>query len=86
MAASRDALDRVRSSGHAAVLMASSGGSISTAMGQVLGTALALTIKLNMLIRNNAVTEFAANPKRHRLLSYDVLPHLDAQADSDAGW
>ena len=65
VAGSRDALDRVRSSGHAAVLRFSSGGSISTAAGQVLGTAPALTIKLNMLIRNNAVTEFAANPKRH---------------------
>ena len=63
VAGSRDALDRMRSSGHAAVLRVSSGGSISTAAGQVLGTAPALTIKLNMLIRNNAVTDVCRQPQ-----------------------
>ena len=63
VAGSRGALDRVRSSGHAAVLRVSSGGSISTAAGQVLGTAPALTIKLNMLIRNNAVTDVCRQPQ-----------------------
>ena len=79
----RDALDRVRGSGHAEVLMVSSGGPISTAVGQVLGTAPEVTIELNMRIRNSAVTEFVFNPKRHMLLSFNVLPHLDAEGYAD---
>jgi broad specificity phosphatase PhoE len=79
----RDALDRVRSSGHAEVLIVSSGGPISTAVGQVLGTAPEVTIELNMRIRNSAVTEFVFNPKRHMLLSYNMLPHLDADGYAD---
>lgn len=31
-----------------------------------------------MRIRNSAITEFAYTPKRHSLLSYNTLPHLDA--------
>jgi broad specificity phosphatase PhoE len=79
----RDALDQVRSSAHAEVLLVSSGGPISTAVGQILGTAPEMTIALNMRIRNSAVTEFVFNPKRHMLLSYNVLPHLDAEAYAD---
>ena len=63
MAGSRGALDRVRSSGNAEVLRVSSGGSISTAAGQVLGTAPALTIKLSARIRNNAVTDVCRQPQ-----------------------
>jgi broad specificity phosphatase PhoE len=35
------------------------------------------TIELNMRIRNSAVSEFTYTPKRHSLLSYNTLPHLD---------
>ncbi|HSQ73756.1 MAG TPA: histidine phosphatase family protein, partial [Rubrivivax sp.] len=28
-------------------------------------------------IRNSSLTEFAFTPKRHMLLSYNHLPHLD---------
>ena len=79
----RDALGQVRSSGHAEVLMVSSGGPISTAVGQVLGTAPEVTIELNMRIRNSAVTEFVFTPKRLMLLSFNVLPHLDAHGYED---
>ena len=79
----RAALDRVRSSGHAEVLMVSSGGPISTAVGQVLSTPPEVTIELNMRIRNSAVTEFVFTPKRHMLLSFNVLPHLDADGYED---
>ncbi len=48
-----------------------------TAVGQVLGTTPETTIELNLRIRNSAVTEFQFNPKRHTLLSYNTLPHLD---------
>ena len=34
-------------------------------------------------IRNTSVTEFAFNPKRHQLVTYNTLPHLDAAAFRD---
>lgn len=72
-----DALDQVRKNHEGNVLIVSSGGPISTAVGHVLGTTPETTIELNMRIRNSAVTEFTFNPKRHTLLSYNTLPHLD---------
>jgi broad specificity phosphatase PhoE len=72
------ALDHVRKN-HADgnVLLVSSGGPISTAVGHLLGTTPETTIELNLRIRNSSVTEFAVNPKRHTLLTYNTLPHLD---------
>jgi len=73
------ALDHVRKHYHGAnVLLVSSGGPISTAVGQVLGTSPETTIELNLRIRNSSVTEFAFTPKRHMLVTYNTLPHLDA--------
>ena len=71
------ALDHVRKNFEGNVLIVSSGGPIATAVGYVLGTTPEATIELNMRIRNSAVTEFTFNPKRHSLLSYNTLPHLD---------
>jgi len=71
------ALDHVRSQHSGNVLLVSSGGPISTAVGQVLGTSAETTIELNLRIRNSAVTEFAFTPKRHMLVSYNHVPHLD---------
>lgn len=65
------------------VLIVSSGGPISTAVGHVLGLSPDATIDLNMRIRNSAVTEFQFNPKRHHLLTYNTLPHLDGAAYGD---
>jgi len=79
-----DALDQARATVDGDVLMVSSGGPISTAVAQVLGTASETSIELNLRIRNSAVTEFVFNPKRHSLLSFNTLPHLDA--DEFAGW
>ena len=74
----RQVLDHVRQSHDGNVLLVSSGGPIATAVGQVLGVTPETTIELNMRIRNSAVSEFAFNPKRHMLLTYNTLPHLDA--------
>jgi len=73
------ALDHVRANhyGHN-VLVVTSGGPISTAVGYVLGTQPEATIELNMRIRNTAITEFAFTPKRHALLTFNAIPHLDA--------
>ena len=73
----RDALDHVRSNHDGAVLIVSSGGPIATAVAEVLGAPKEAAIELNMRIRNSALTEFAFTPKRHMLLTYNTLPHLD---------
>jgi broad specificity phosphatase PhoE len=77
------ALEHVRKNHSGNVLLVSSGGPISTAVGHILGTAPETTIELNMRIRNSAVTEFAFNPKRHMLLTYNNLPHLDGVEFAD---
>lgn len=71
------ALDHVRQNCSGNVLMVSSGGPISTAVGRLLGTTPETTIELNLRIRNSSVTEFDFNPKRHALVTYNTLPHLD---------
>lgn len=73
----RSALDHVRTQHDGNVLLVSSGGPISTAVGQVLGTSPETTIELNLRIRNSALTEFVFTPKRHMLVAYNHLPHLD---------
>lgn len=78
------ALDHVRrehSGGN--VLLVSSGGPIATAVGHVLGCAPATTIELNLRIRNSALTEFVFTPKRHTLLTFNHLPHLDGAEYED---
>ena len=73
------ALEHVRTHHEGHVLLVSSGGPIATAVGQLLGTRAEATIELNMGIRNSSVTEFSFNPKRYRLVTFNTLPHLDAQ-------
>jgi broad specificity phosphatase PhoE len=77
-------LDHVRTQCTGNVLLVSSGGPISTAVGLVLGTTPQTTIDLNMRIRNSAVSEFVYTPSRHVLLTYNTLPHLDHP--DHAGW
>ena len=77
------ALDHVRQQCTGNALIVSSGGPISTAVGRVLGTPAETTIELNLRIRNTALTEFAFNPKRHMLVSYNTLPHLDSAEHQD---
>ncbi|AMO23496.1 histidine phosphatase family protein [Ramlibacter solisilvae] len=72
------ALDHVRANHFGqSVLLVSSGGPIATAVGLVLGASPDTTIELNMRIRNSAITEFAFTPKRHMLVSYNAIPHLE---------
>jgi broad specificity phosphatase PhoE len=72
------ALDHVREQ-HVGrnVLIVSSGGPISTLVGQVLGMAPEATIELNLRIRNSSVSELTFNDKKVSLLTYNTLPHLD---------
>ena len=77
------AFDHVRAR-HAegSVLIVSSGGPIATAIGHVLGLQAAATIEINLHIRNSAVSEFKVGPKRHTLISFNTLPHLDGDPAS----
>ena len=79
-----DALDHVRVNHHGAnVLVVSSGGPISTAVGHILGAPPESTVELNLRMRNSSVTEFAFTPKRHMLVTYNTLPHLHGLALRD---
>ncbi len=80
----QEVLERVRTQHTGDVLLVSSGGPIATAVGQVLGLHPDMTIELNLRIRNASVTEFEFNAKRHSLLTYNTLPHLDGPAYE--GW
>lgn len=77
------ALDHVRKTHDGNVLLVSSGGPISTAVGHILGCSPEATIELNLRIRNASVTEFAFTPKRHMLVTYNTLPHLDSPEHKD---
>jgi broad specificity phosphatase PhoE len=80
-----DVLDEVRTefgaNEEARILIVSSGGPISTVVGHVLGTSPQTTIELNLRIRNSSLTEFAFTPKRHMLVTYNTLPHLEGKQD-----
>jgi broad specificity phosphatase PhoE len=73
-------LEHVRRTHSGDVLLVSSGGPISCAVGLVLGAPPATTIDLNLRMRNSALTEFAYTPKRHVLVTFNTLPHLDGEA------
>ena len=71
------ALDLVRERHSGNVLLVSSGGPISTAVAHVLQAPPSTVIELNLRLRNSALTEFDFTPKRHMLVTYNTLPHLD---------
>jgi broad specificity phosphatase PhoE len=59
------------------VLVVSSGGTIGAMVAQVLNAPAATAVELNLRIRNSSLTEYAATPRRHHLVSFNGLPHLD---------
>jgi broad specificity phosphatase PhoE len=77
------ALDHIRQQHEGHVLLVSSGGPIAAAVAHVLGTSPETSIELNMRLRNSAVTEFSFNPKRHSLLSFNHVPHLETPSHKD---
>ena len=79
----KDALAHVRQHHTGDVLIVSSGGPISTAVGSLLNTPPESMIEMNMRIRNTAVTECVYSPKRTTLVSFNTLNHLDAEAYRD---
>ena len=71
------ALTHVREHCEGNVLLVSSRGPVSAAVAHVLGLDAANTIALNLRIRNSAVSEFQFNTKRHHLVSFNTLAHLE---------
>jgi broad specificity phosphatase PhoE len=63
------------------VLMVSSGGPIAAIVTAALNAPPATAVDLNLRIRNSSLTEFASTPRRHHLVSFNGLPHLDTNPD-----
>ena len=64
------------------VLIVTSGGPIAAMVAAVLKAPPAAAVELNLRIRNSSLSEFAATPRRHHLVSFNGLPHLDTNADA----
>jgi broad specificity phosphatase PhoE len=64
------------------VLIVSSGGPIAAMVAATLKAPPATAVELNLRIRNCSLTEFATTPRRHSLVSFNGLPHLDTQPDT----
>jgi broad specificity phosphatase PhoE len=64
------------------VLVVSSGGPIAAMVAASLRAPPATVVDLNLRIRNSSLTEFTATPRRHHLLSFNALPHLDTHPDA----
>jgi broad specificity phosphatase PhoE len=63
------------------VLIVTSGGPIAAAVAAALNAPAATAVELNLRIRNSSLTEFTSTPRRHHLVSFNGLPHLDTNPD-----
>lgn len=63
------------------VLVVSSGGPIAAIVAAALKAPPQTAIELNLQIRNSSVTEFTMSSRRHQLVSFNALAHLDTQLD-----
>jgi len=81
-AAAVEALVEARRHSGGNVLIVSSGGPIAAIVAAALESPPQIAVELNLRIRNSAVTEFTMSARRHQLLSFNALPHLEAQADA----
>lgn len=64
------------------VLVVSSGGPIAAIVAAVLNAPPQTAVELNLRMRNSSLTEFASSARRHQLISFNALPHLDTHADA----
>jgi broad specificity phosphatase PhoE len=77
-----EALAETRRHSEGNVLIVSSGGPIAAIVAAALESPPQVAVELNLRIRNSAITEFTMSARRHQLLSFNALPHLEAQADA----
>ena len=64
------------------VLMISSGGPIAAVVAAALDAPARTAVELNLRMRNSSVTEFACTARRHSLVCFNALPHLETHPDS----
>jgi broad specificity phosphatase PhoE len=64
------------------VLVVSSGGPIAAIVAAALHAPPQTAVELNLRMRNTSLTEFASSARRHQLISFNALPHLDTHADA----
>jgi broad specificity phosphatase PhoE len=80
LAGARAGLDLARADAKARrVLVVSSGGPISTLISDALGTELRAMVNLNLQMRNASFSEFHASAKVVRCVSFNNIPHMDAE-------
>lgn len=72
----RRALEAARH-GAERVLVVSSGGPISSAIGAVLGVAPRTVVDLNLQTRNTGLSELRAGAQRAHCVSFNAVPHLE---------
>jgi len=59
------------------ILVVSSGGPISTIIGEVMGLAPRKIVDLNLQMRNASISEFRFNARAIHCVSFNTIPHLD---------
>ena len=64
------------------VLVVSSGGPIAAIVAAALQAPPATAVDLNLRIRNSSLSEFSSSSKRHHLISFNAVPHLETHADT----
>lgn len=62
-----------------AVLIVSSGGPIAAVVSGVLQAPPSTAVELNLRVRNSGVTEFATTARRHHLVGFNSVAHLEAR-------
>lgn len=72
-----DALGAIRARSARRVLVVSSGGPISTILGDVLGIPLRGIVDLNLQTRNTGITELQSGAARIHCVSFNAIPHLE---------
>jgi broad specificity phosphatase PhoE len=79
------ALGAIRSGAAAErVLVVSSGGPISTMLGEVLGLAPRAIVDLNMQLRNASICELRFNERSIQCVSFNGIPHIDRPDRAEA--
>lgn len=73
-----------REGNHRRTLVASSGGAISMALGQVMGFGSETLININLQSKNTGISHFLYNEHRIYITSFNQVPHLDLPGRLDA--
>jgi broad specificity phosphatase PhoE len=79
----RQALEAARH-GAERVLIVSSGGPISSAIGAVLGVTPRTVVDLNLQTRNTGLSELRAGAQRAHCVSFNAVPHLERRERREA--